>query len=181
MDLESAGEPLLKVGLRPWREDDLPLMERLLGDPNMTEHLGGPESPERLRTRLHRYMQSSVSSPDHMFVVVLGPDETPVGSVGYWRKEWQGRLVWETGWHVLREFQGRGIATRATRIVIQEARLADLHRYVHAFPSVQNTASNAVCRKLGFVFQGECDFEYPAGHPMRCNDWQLDLHVGTPA
>jgi len=30
-------------------------LERLMGDPNMTEHLGGPETPEKLRERNDRY------------------------------------------------------------------------------------------------------------------------------
>ena len=35
------------------------------------------------------------------------------------------------------------------------------------------TAGAAVT--AGFVLQGEFDFEYPAGHPVRCNDWRYDL------
>ena len=38
------------VRLDPWGEGDLPLLRRILGDPAMTEHLGGPESEERLVT-----------------------------------------------------------------------------------------------------------------------------------
>jgi hypothetical protein len=34
-----------------------------------------------------------------------------------------------------------------------------------------------VCRKAGFELLGEADFEYPAGHPLRCNDWRLDLRT----
>ena len=51
----------------------------------------------------------------------------------------------------------------------------DARRPVHAFPSVDNAASNAVCRKLGFEFLGAFDFEYPPGNPLRCNDWRLEL------
>ena len=29
--------------------------------------------------------------------------------------------------------------------------------------------------ELGFTLQGEYDFEYPPGHWMRCNDWELNL------
>ncbi|HYB27218.1 MAG TPA: hypothetical protein VEF89_11435 [Solirubrobacteraceae bacterium] len=42
------------VSLEPWGPGDLPLLERRLGDPRMTEHLGGPESPEKLRERQGR-------------------------------------------------------------------------------------------------------------------------------
>ena len=50
------------------------------------------------------------------------------------------------------------------------------HRFVHAFPSVENLASNAICRKAGFTLLEEADFEYPKGRWMRCYDWAFDLH-----
>jgi hypothetical protein len=46
---------------------------------------------------------------------------------------------------------------------------------MHAFPSVDNGPSNAICKKLGFILLGEEDFEYPKGSFMRSNDWRLDL------
>jgi RimJ/RimL family protein N-acetyltransferase len=48
-------------------------------------------------------------------------------------------------------------------------------RSMHAFPSVDNPASNAICRKLGFTLLGARDFEFPPGSFMRCNDWRLEL------
>ena len=57
------------------------------------------------------------------------------------------------------------------------ARARATHRFLHAFPSVDNAPSNAICRKLGFTLLGECDFEYPPGNRMRCNDWRLDLRA----
>ncbi|HEY8769626.1 MAG TPA: hypothetical protein VIM03_03730 [Thermoleophilaceae bacterium] len=39
----------------PWGDGDLPLLERLLGDPAMMEHLGGPEPPDQIRQRQLRY------------------------------------------------------------------------------------------------------------------------------
>ena len=102
------------VDLRPWSEGDFHLLERLLGDREMTVHLGGPETPEKLRERHERYCQFTHTGPGCMFVIVAGPDRISAGSVGYWEKEWQGETVWETGWSVLPEFQGQGIATKAT-------------------------------------------------------------------
>jgi hypothetical protein len=58
---------------------------------------------------------------------------------------------------------------------VASARAERKHRFLHAFPSVDNAASNALCRKIGFLFVAECDFEYPPGSIMRCNDWRLDL------
>ena len=168
------------IDIQPWSKGDLPLLERLMGDPAMTEHLGGAETPEKIRQRHERYWRSSDSEKGGMFVIVIGPERVATGSIGYWEREWRGLHVWETGWSVLPEFQGQGIATRATAAVVDRARAEGKHRFLHAFPSVYNDPSNAICRKVGFTLLGEVDFEYPPGNFMRCNDWRLDLFAGDP-
>lgn len=162
------------VAIRPWAEGDLHLLEWLLGDPLTMAHLGGPESPETIAARHRRYLDST-DAAGGLFAILAGPEMQPVGWVGYWESSWQGKDVWEAGWHVLPEFQGRGIATRATALTIEKVRARGGHRYLHAFPSVENLASNGVCRALRFVCCGEVDVEYPPGRTMRSNDWRLDL------
>jgi RimJ/RimL family protein N-acetyltransferase len=164
---------LASLTIRPWSKDDLSLLERLMGDPLMTEHLGGPETLDQIRTRHERYL--AIGDTGRMFVIVVGPQSAAAGSVGYWEKEEQGRTVWEIGWSVLPEFQGQGFATRATMLAVGDARSQRKHRFMHAYPAVDNLPSNAICRKAGFELQGASDFEYPKGHFMRCNDWRLDL------
>jgi RimJ/RimL family protein N-acetyltransferase len=159
------------VRIEPWGEGDLPLLEKLLGDPAMTEHLGGPESPERIAKRQTRYEQPG----SKQFKVVDETSGEGVGWVGYWEREWRGEQVYEIGWSVLPAFQGRGIAGSATAAVLEVARSEQKLRFVHAYPAVDNAPSNAICRKLGFTFLGPFDFEYPKGTPIRCNDWRLDL------
>ena len=159
--------------LVPWGSGDLPLMERLLGDPRMTEYLGGPESPEKLRERQARYER--LEGADRMFKVVDVESGAGVGSVGYWTKDWHDARVYEIGWMVVPEFQGRGIAGSATAQAIELAQEDAAHRFMHAFPNVDNAPSNAICRKLGFELLEAQEFEFPAGHFMTCNDWRLDL------
>ncbi|MEV1053641.1 GNAT family N-acetyltransferase [Streptomyces sp. NPDC049887] len=164
------------VRIEPWSEGDFELL-RALNAPELTEHLGGPEPEGRLAERHRRYVALSAgrSGAGRMYRVVLTAGGEPVGSIGFWERTWRGGEVYETGWSVLPGFQGRGIATAATPAVAAEARAAHRHRRLHAFPSVDNAPSNAVCRKAGFSLIGECDFEYPPGTPLRCNDWCLDL------
>jgi RimJ/RimL family protein N-acetyltransferase len=159
----------------PWGEDDLPLLHRLLGDPAMMEHLGGPESPEKIEERHGRYLDGQ--TPAKMFKVVETATGESVGSVGYWEREANEGQVWETGWMVLPEFQGRGIATEATRQVIDLCRAERTHQYLYAYPSVDNEPSNAICRKLGFELVDVEEYEYPngSGNILRCNDWRFDL------
>ena len=161
----------MAVRLEPWGKDDLGLVRRLMGDAAMTEHLGGPESEEKLLDRQRRYEREGSG----MFKVVDEESGEAAGSVGYCEKDWRGETVYETGWMILPEFQGRGLAVAATRKVIEATRAARKHRYLHAFPSVENEPSNAICRKLGFELLGDTEFEYPKGHFMRCNDWRLEL------
>jgi RimJ/RimL family protein N-acetyltransferase len=163
------------VLLQPWSEEDLPLLEKLLGDPAMMTHLGGPESPEQILRRHQRYLRLHESDTDYMFKVVWAPGRDGVGSVGYWRKTWRDQAVYEMGWLVLPEYQGHGIATQAAAAVIEHARQNPKYQFMHAFPSVENPASNAICRKLGFTLVEECQVEYPPGHSMTINDWRLGL------
>jgi len=140
----------------------------------MTKHLGGPESEEKIRARLGRYMAIKGSDRGMMFVIVVEPGAEAAGSIGYWVREWRGETVWEAGWSVVPELQGLGIATKALALTLEEARREPTHRSIHAFPSIDNGPSNALCRKLGFALVGECDFEYPPGNPLRCNDWLIE-------
>jgi RimJ/RimL family protein N-acetyltransferase len=171
------GELRKEVNIRLWSDLDFPLLQRLMGDPAMTEHLGGPETPDQLRERHTRYLNISQSDKGSMFVIVVGRDKVPVGSVGYWERDWQGQMVWETGWSVLPEFQGQGIATRAMIALLVWVRTVGKHQFIHAFPSVDNPPSNTICRKVGFTLLGESKFEYPPGNWLSCNDWQLDLVI----
>lgn len=156
------------ITLRAWRPQDRELLGQLLGDPAMTEHLGGPETPAQLDARHLRYL-----STDGVFAVEA--DGVSAGWVGYWPADWHGEQVWECGWSVLPAFQGRGVATAAMALAIGRMRAGGVTGPLHAFPSVDNAASNAVCRKLGFTLLGEAAIEYPPGRLMRGNNWVLAL------
>jgi len=163
-----------RVRIEPWTEADLPLLRRT-NAPEMTAHLGGPETEEKLLLRHRRYVEWAGTGTGRRFSIVLLPERVAVGSIGYSERVWQGETVYETGWKVLPEYQGRGIATAAAAAAVAAARADGKRRHLHAFPSVSNSASNAICRRLGFSLMGECDFEFPPGSFMRSNDWRLEL------
>ncbi|WP_119272178.1 GNAT family N-acetyltransferase [Taklimakanibacter deserti] len=158
--------------LRPWSEADLPVLEAC-NTSEQKKYLGGPESPERLLKRNRDFAQIVIPGETRMFRI--DHEGSPAGSIGYWRKEWRGETVYETGWAVMPHLQGRGIAHAATAALIAILRQEAQRRFLHAFPSPENLASNAICRKAGFLLQGEYDFEFPPGRIMRCNDWRFDL------
>lgn len=163
------------VTLRPYSDDDLGLLRRILGDPQMSRHLGGPETEHALAVRHERYLTADPGT-NGLSVILVGDDRTPAGWVGFWESEWESEHVWECGWHVLPEFQGQGVATAAAALAIEEARARARHRFLDAFPAEDNVASNALCRRLGFDSLGPVAVEYPKGRMMRAVHWRLDLH-----
>lgn len=170
--------PPQTVRLRQWAVTDLPLL-REVNSASMTEHLGGPESEQQVLRRHQRYVHVAAAGTGHMFVIEAGPELVAVGNIGYWDRRWNDEDVYETGWNVLPAFQGRGLATAAARLVADHAADHGSRPALHAYPSVHNAASNAICRKCGFALVGPCDVEYPPGRVIRVNDWRLDLRSGN--
>ena len=156
--------------IEPWSAADGLLLESLNGDPETMAHVGGAETPERIARR-----QADYERPGSLQFRIVDPESGEgAGWVGAWEREWRGEQVYEVGWSLQREFRGRGLASSATRELL--ALLGGLP-YAHAFPSVDNAPSNAICRSTGFELLGECDFEYPPGSWLRCNDWRYDLRT----
>ncbi len=165
----------ITVHIRPWCDEDLPILERIFSDPQTMEFLGQVETPEQIRQRHQRYLTGN-NGMLHMYAIRVGPENAAAGLVGFWEHDANGVLVYETGWVVLHEFQGQGVATRASVLATELARQEHKFRYLHAYAAVANNASNAVCRKAGFTLQGELEIsDSPPVPPMRYNDWMLDL------
>jgi RimJ/RimL family protein N-acetyltransferase len=164
----------MTVHLEPWGPGDLELLTALLGDPAMTTHLGGPESPEKLAERQKRYELAG----SKQYRIVDDASGQGAGYVGYWEREAHGEQVYEIGWSVLPAFQGRGVASAATRLAVELARAERPgRRWLYAYPSVENVPSNALCRKLGFELAGTFEYVYPpaSGNVLRCNEWRVEL------
>lgn len=159
--------------LRPYTDADFWLLEAK-NTPEMTAKLGGPESPEKLAARHRRYLApESFTDGGGVFVVTI--DGEAIGTVIYWAREWNGEQVYEAGWGVLPTHQGKGYATEAAKLAVEHAREHGAREWLHAYPKLDHPASNAICRKAGFELVGECDFEYPKGNPIVCNDWRISV------
>jgi RimJ/RimL family protein N-acetyltransferase len=165
------------IALLPWSDDDLWAVERFLTDPEMMRHLGGPQSHEQVLDQHERFLDAGKSGTGQMFKIVLRPASDAIGNIGYWDKMWRQELIYETGWMIFPEYQGRGYASEALAMLVAQLRREHADRSLHAFPAMTNGPSNSLCRKLGFTNLGEHEFEYPAGHPLQCNDWRLDLSL----
>lgn len=160
----------MTVTIEPWGEQDLPLLERM-NTPEMTAHLGGPESAEDLERRQARYLRVA-STGGRMFRIEV--DGEPAGGIGYWESDEDGTPAYEAGWSVVPEHQGAGVAGAALRLLIAEVRRDGRRALLTAYPGVDNAASNALCARAGFDVRGEGREPWRGGE-LHFRVWALDL------
>jgi RimJ/RimL family protein N-acetyltransferase len=156
--------------LEPYTEADEWLTVALETDPVTMAELGGPWSPEKARETHARRLRSMAEQGSWCLKIVPDPDTGPVGSLMLWDSEWEGEPISEAGWMVLPEHQGRGYASAALRLFLEDARASGRWGDVHAFPGASNAASNALCRKLDFELIGRGEADY-AGRHFPVNHW----------
>lgn len=160
--------------LLPYSQDDLWLTEAFELDPAMMTHLGGTTKPEDIPARHARRVETNAKG-DWWFTIVPEGAERGVGTIGIWRYVETGAVVSEMGWMVLPPWQGKGVASKAARLVVEKAR-ADgrFGKELIAHTSQANEASNAICRKLGFTPGAEREVEN-RGRKLRMLQWRLAL------
>jgi len=153
---------------------DLPLTESLECDPVAMKELGGPLPKERIPQIHEKRLKGIADGTTWWFKIVPEGSSRAAGTIGIWEGEWQGTKINEMGWMVLPEFQGRGLASAAAKILLARALSANKFRVIHAFPGRANGPSNSICRKCGFLKLEECDIDY-AGRALKCNHWKIEL------
>jgi len=93
-------------------------------DPVMMAELGGPQPREGMAAKVACDVQQAAA--DTAWIKMIIPDGSApgvvAGSVALWSHEDSGTAMSEIGWMVLPEFQGRGIATTAVRMLLELAR-----------------------------------------------------------
>ncbi|XTZ16078.1 GNAT family N-acetyltransferase [Micromonospora echinospora] len=162
--------------LRDVEADDVEAYVRMRGDPAMTAHLGGPFPRDRVEAQVARDVELAADGTSliKMIVVDAPVAGTVAGTVTLSPHEVDGEPGAEIGWMVLPEHQGRGLARRAVRSLLDLAAPNDRWGVVHAFPDVGNGPSNGVCRALGFTSLGEREWPF-RGRVSRIHHWRIDL------
>lgn len=157
---------------------DLDAYVRMRCDPVMMAELGGPLPRDGIAAKVRRDVEQAAAGTQWIKMII--PDEAApdvaAGSVVLWSHDEDGTTLSEMGWLVLPEFQGRGIAKRAVRMLLELARDDGRWGLVHAFPGVSNGPSNGICRSLGFTLTGEQDITF-TDRVLRANHWVI--HPGT--
>lgn len=162
------------IQLCRWSDKDAGLLRRG-NTPEMTMHLGGPETEEDLSARHTRYLRFWETNEARCFVITDGADA--LGAICCWKTTWRDQEVLEAGWFVVPEAQGRGAGSAAVTLIVEDARThAEGRRLLTAFPDEANKPSNALCRNAGFTLVGQ-KAEVFRGATLNMNEWVFDLTV----
>jgi RimJ/RimL family protein N-acetyltransferase len=153
------------VRLRPPEPDDVDAIFVAVQDPEIPRFTTIPWPYERIHALNHvkeaaRTWREGVAAT---FVMVDSSTDELIGSIGLVELDREAGVA-EVGYWVARGFRGRGIATRAVRLVASWA-LHDLGvERLELQADVRNDASQRVAEKAGFNREGEVD------PPARCRE-----------
>jgi RimJ/RimL family protein N-acetyltransferase len=163
------------IALREVAEGDAGIYERMFCDAAMMSDLGGPLPRGGIDAKLQHDIDEAAAGRAWIYMIqpCAGESTLTGGNVVLWAYESHGESISEIGWMVLPEFQGRGIGKAAVRLLLRRAREGRRWGVVHAYPGIANTASNAICRSLGFTLAGRHDAVF-AGRSLLTNHWHID-------
>lgn len=136
---EARPAPRGEVRLRPVREEDLPIFFEHQADPEATRMAA---FPARDRPAFMAHWARIMSDPANILRTIQF-DERVAGNVVSWNQAGQQ----EIGYWLGREFWGKGIATRALALFLEQVKIRPL--YAHAVE--HNFGSRRVLEKCGFA------------------------------
>ena len=137
------------VALRAWREEDVPAVVRICQDPEIARftRVPSPYTEEDARGFLERHEEEELG-----FAIVDADDHDEVlGSIGL-RDAGEGRG--ELGYLVAAQARGRGVASRAVRLLAELAVTEAGRARVQLYTRVDNPASQRAAEKAGFRREG---------------------------
>jgi RimJ/RimL family protein N-acetyltransferase len=137
-----------RLGFRSWREEDLPLARELWGDGEVAALIGGPFDEQAIRAKLDKEIANGEYDMQYWPIFLLENDRH-VGCAGLrpYREK-----TYELGFHLRKEFWGKGLASEAGRAVIDYGfgKLGAEALFAGHHPA--NGGSRHVLLKLGFVY-----------------------------
>ncbi|MFI7341555.1 GNAT family N-acetyltransferase [Streptomyces sp. NPDC050085] len=156
------------MALRPVYEDDLPVLERFLTDPEVATPFQwfGWKDPSLFR---RRWQEDGLLGEDGGQLMVASGAQAH-GFVA-WRKQFSSRTsqYWVVGIQLLPESRGRGIGTRAQELLVRHLFAHTQVQRIQADTDVDNVAEQRALEKAGFTREGTLrDFVFRDGRWRDC-------------
>jgi len=144
------------VALRPWRDDDVPFLLEACNDPEIARftELPSPYTREHARAWVPSARWLLELDREAHLAVADAATGAPLGACGLVKVDWRGG-VGEAGYWTAPAARGRGVATRALRLLgawaLGPVGLRVVRLRIHA----ENTVSQGVARRAGAIEQEE--------------------------
>lgn len=138
-----------RLGFRWWREGDLQLARELWGDPDVSALIGGPFSGEAIRAKLAKEIANGEQYGMQYWPIFTLEGNQHVGCAGLrpYREK-----TYELGFHLRKEFWGKGLASEAALAVIDYGFAKFGAEALFAGHHPANEGSRLTLLKLGFVY-----------------------------
>jgi ribosomal-protein-alanine N-acetyltransferase len=144
--------------LRPFRDEDIDRMAKLMADENFMRFSLGVFTREKTAAFLDRVMTRDRENLPSQFAVILRADKQLIGYCGFFAQVVDGIEELEIGYRIDPEYWNRGLATEAARAArdyaFSELRLSRVISLIHP----ENLASRRVAEKNGMTVEKETIF-----------------------
>lgn len=137
--------------LRPYILEDFAALHAIFSDPDIMRYYPSPFPEEKTRQWIRRNLRRYEEDGFGLWAVILKETGQLIGDCGITLQPIHGKMLPEIGYHLHRDFQGRGYATEAARFCVKLA--FDTFRFpaVYCYMKHDNWPSMGVACRLGMV------------------------------
>ncbi|MGB6128263.1 MAG: GNAT family N-acetyltransferase [Psychrilyobacter sp.] len=153
------------IGISIWEKENLNLALELWGDSEVTKFIGGPFSSEEVKKKLNVEIKRLKDNNVQYYPIFDIEKGVFIGSGGL-REYCLEKGIYEIGFHLKKEFWGKGYGTKVANLIIEYAFKEKKIKTLFAGHNPNNIISSKVLAKLGFKYTGK-EFYKPTGllHP----------------
>ncbi len=137
--------------LRPYILEDFAALHAIFSDPDIMRYYPSPFPEEKTRQWIRRNLRRYEEDGFGLWAVILKETGQLIGDCGISLQPIHGKMLPEIGYHLHRDFQGRGYATEAARFCVKLA--FDTFRFpaVYCYMKHDNWPSMGVACRLGMI------------------------------
>lgn len=165
--------------LRPYTMADFSALHEIFSDEETMRYYPAPFSEEKTRQWILRNIRRYQKDGFGLWAVILKESGRLIGDCGITLQPIHGRMLPEIGYHLHKDFQGKGYATEAARFCVQLAFEKFRFPAVYCYMKHDNWPSMGVAGRLGMVL---CDlYPDPVNGYTRVFRLQKESHADGPS
>lgn len=159
-----------RLRLRTLEKEDLDALMTIWGNEEVMKYCGGAGNREREERALKFYMNLQKEKGYSPYAVTLKENRQLIGVCGF--NPPYDHPYMELMYHFSKEYWGKGYATEAAKACIHYAKDFLQAAKIVGFIEIENSASENVLRKLGFLYKGE---KWHEGSQKKDGYFELEL------